>query len=282
MVTAEDKKFYDKNGYLLVKNVLTPEEIAFLRKRATEIFSSDEWKVSQYNTNRTIADVYRYFPEIMRVSLGKKVVDTVKELLESDDVILTPETGLMTGFYPTWHKDTTTQEKSGHSFHKRPDFKMVRCGIYMQDNDEHGGGLSVIAGSHKQPDNFLTDAFLPDRTLWYRIKNRLFPQKEEDNVKLNPYKLQIVDIPSRAGDLVFFNFQTAHKGTIPKSQRIADVPPHKTKIAIFDTFGVNNEPTKMYVDFLKSRPENIYGFARDRRQSAEFDEYTRSMGLGAL
>jgi hypothetical protein len=38
----------------------------------------------------------------------------------------------------------------------------------------------------------------------------------------------------------------------------------------------------MYVDFLKTRPENIYGFARDRHQSAEFDEYTRSIGLGAL
>jgi ectoine hydroxylase-related dioxygenase (phytanoyl-CoA dioxygenase family) len=282
MVTAEDKKFFDENGYLLIRNVLTPDEITFLRKRALEIFSSDEWKVSSYNTNRTVIDTYRYFPEIMRVSLGKKVVDTVKALLGSDDIILTPETAMMTGFYPTWHKDTTTQEKLGHSFHKSPDFKMVRCGIYMQDNDEYGGGLSVISGSHRKPDNFLTGDFLPKRTLWYRIKNRLMPQKEEDNVKLNPHKLKIVDIPSKVGDLVFFNFQTAHKGTIPKSQRIGDVPAHKSKIAIFDTFGVNNEQTKMYVDFLKTRPENIYGFARDRHQSAEFDEYTRSIGLGAL
>ena len=282
MVTAEDKKFYDENGYLIVRNVLTADEIAFLRKRAIEIFSSNEWKVSKYNTNRTITDVYRYFPEIMKVSLARKVVETVKALLESDDVILTPETALMTGFYPTWHKDTSTQERHGHSFHKRPDFKIVRCGIYMQDNDEYGGGLSVIAGSHKKPDNFLTEDFLPKRTLFYRLKNRLFPQKEKDNKKLNPYNLEIVDIPSKVGDLIFFNFQTAHKGTIPKSQRIGDVPPHKTKIAIFDTFGVNNEATKMYVDFLKTRPENIYGFARDRHQSKEFDEYTQSIGLGAL
>jgi len=282
MVTAEDKKFYDENGFLLVRNVLTAEEIAFLRKRAIEIFSSDEWKVSEYNTNRTITDVYRYFPEIMRVSLGKKVVDTVKALLGNDDVILTPETAMMTGFYPTWHKDTTTPEKGGHTFHKQPDFKMVRCGIYMQDNDEYGGGLSVIAGSHRKPDNFLTGDFLPKRTLFYRIKNRIIPQKDEDNKKLNPYGLKVIDIPSKIGDLVFFNFQTAHSGTLPKSQRIGDVPASKTKIAIFDTFGVNNGATKMYVDFLKTRPESIYGFARERRESKTFDEYTQSMGLGAL
>ena len=280
MVTEADKKFYDENGYLIVRNVLTPEEMAFLRKRANEIFSSDEWKVSQYNTNRTVIDIYKYFHDIMRVSLSKKVVDTVKSLLENDDIILTPETAMMTGFYPTWHKDTTTPEKGGHTFHKSPDFKIVRCGIYMQDNDEYGGGLSVIAGSHKKPDNFLTGEFLPERTLFYRIKNRLFPEKEEDNKKLNPYNLKIVDIPSRVGDLIFFNFQTAHKGTIPKSQKIADVPPDKKKIAIFDTFGVNNEQTRMYLDFLKTRPESIYGFARDRRDSEEFTEYAKSVGVG--
>ena len=282
MVTEADKKFFENEGYLIVRNVLSKEDIAFLRKRATEIFESEEWKVCQYNTNRTITDVYRYFPEIMRVSLSAKVVETVKALLGSNDVILTPETAMMTGFYPTWHKDTTTQEKGGHMFHKRPDFKMVRCGIYMQDNDEYGGGLSVFAGSHLVPDNFLKGDFLPERTLLYRIKNRLFPDKEEDNMKLNPHKLKMVDIPSKAGDLIFFNFQTDHKGTLPKSQRIGDVPAHKKKIAIFDTFGVNNEPTKMYIDFLKSRPESIYGFARDRHESKEFDEYTKGLQLGAL
>jgi hypothetical protein len=281
MVSEEDKKFYDENGFLIVRNVLTQDEMEFLRKRALEIFSSDEWKVSKSNTNRTITDIYRYFPEIMRVSLSKKVVDTVKALLESDDIILTPETAMMMGFYPTWHKDTTTQEKYGHFFHKRPDFRMVRCGIYMQDNDEHGGGLSVFAGSHKTPDNYVGD-FLPKRTLWNRIKNRLLPNSEESNRSINPYKLKLVDIPSKKGDLVFFNFQTAHKGTIPKSQRIGDVPPEKTKIAIFDTFGVNNEPTKLYIDFLRTRPENVYDFSRERHQSKEFDDYIQSIKLGSL
>ena len=281
MVSEADKKFYDENGYLIVRNVLTQEEMSFLRKRALEIFNSDEWKVSESNTNRTITDIYRYFPDIMRVSLSKKVVDTVKSLLESDDIILTPETAMMKGFYPTWHKDTTTQEKYGHFFHKRPDFRMVRCGIYMQDNDEHGGGLSVFAGSHKTPDNYVGD-FLPKRTWWNRIKNRLIPNSEEKNRSINPYKLKLVDIPSKKGDLVFFNFQTAHKATIPKSQRIGDVPPEKTKIAIFDTFGVNNEPTKLYVDFLSTRPENVYDFSRNRHQSKEFDDYIQSIRLGAL
>lgn len=280
MITDDDKKFYDENGYLLVKDVLTKDEVAFLRKRCIQIFSTDEWKASPHNTNRTLADVYRYFPDIMRVSLSQKMVDTVKALLGSDDIVLIPETAIMQGFYPTWHKDSTTQEKMGHTFHLDPGFKMIRCGIYFQDNDEHGGGLSVFAGSHKMPDNF--KGKFPERTIFTRILNKIKPQKDEDSKFLNPYKLKMVDIPSRVGDMVVFDFKTAHRGTLPKSQRIGDVPADKTKLAIFDIFGVNNEFTQQYVEFLKTRPEGIYGFARDRRQSKEYDEYTQSLGINTL
>lgn len=280
MITAEDKKFYDENGYFLIKNLLTADEVMFLRKRAIEIFDNGEWKISPHNTDRTLADVYRYFPEIMKVSLSQKVVDAVKALLGSDDIVLIPETAIMRGFYPTWHKDSTTQEKMGHMFHKDPNFKMIRCGIYFQDNDEHGGGLSVFSGSHKTPDNFMGK--FPERTLYTRIRNRLFPQSDEKSKFLNPLNLKLVHIPSRVGDMVVFDFKTAHRGTLPLSQRIGDVPPHKTKLAIFDIFGVNNEFTQQYVDFLKTRPEGIYGFARERRQSSEYDEYTKSLGISTI
>jgi hypothetical protein len=157
---------------------------------------------------------------------------------------------------------------------------MIRCGIYFQDNDEHGGGLSVFAGSHKTPDNFLGK--FPERTLYTRILNKIIPQKDENSKFLNPLKLKLVDIPSRVGDMVVFDFKTAHRGTLPKSQRIGDVPPEKTKLAIFDIFGVNNEFTQKYVDFLKTRPEGVYGFAKDRAQSSEYDEYTKSIGVGSI
>lgn len=280
MVTAEQKQFYEDNGYLIIKNVLSKEDIAFLRKRILEIFDSGEWKACESNTEKNLVDVYRYFPDLMRVSLSKKVVDTVKSLLGSEDVILTPETSVMKAFYPTWHKDTTTPEKYGHSFHKRPDFRMTRCGIYLQPNNHLGGGLSVIAGSHKVEDNFHKP--FPERTIWRRLKYRLVPNAEEKDKFLNPHGLKMVDIPSEIGDMIVFNFQTAHKGTIPKSQRLADVPADQVKIGMFDTFGVRNEATQMYVDFLKTRPENIYSFSRNRKQSQEFDDYVASIGLGAL
>ncbi len=276
-LTAADKKFYQENGYLIVRNVLSKEQVAFLRKRALDIFSSDEWKVSEYNTDRTIVDPYKYFPEIMKVTLTKEVVDISKFLIGEDHLVLIPETAIMKGFYPAWHKDTTTPEKYGHTFHLRPDFKVVRCGFYLQDNNEYGGGLSVFAGSHKTADPY-TGKF-PERTLVSRIKNRLTPNAEEKNKFLNPHGLKLVDIPTRAGDLVFFDFKIDHKGTIPKSQRLADVPKDMTKVALFDIFGANDEATKLYIDFIKTRPEAIYNFARNPKESKEFDQHMKNVGL---
>lgn len=277
MLTAEDKKFYEENGYLIVRNMLTKDQVAFLRKRALDIFSSGEWKVNGYNTDKTLVDPYKDFPEIMNITLTKNVVDTAKFLAGEDHMVLIPETAIMKGFYPTWHKDTTTPEKYGHTFHLRSDFNVIRCGFYLQDNNEYGGGLSVFAGSHKVSD-YLTGEF-PERTLMSRIKDRLTTNAEEKNKFLNPHNLKLVDIPSKAGDLVFFNFKIIHKGTIPRSQRIADVPADMTKIALFDIFGANNEATKQYIDFLKTRPEAIYNFAKNHKQSKEFDEYMQSIGL---
>jgi ectoine hydroxylase-related dioxygenase (phytanoyl-CoA dioxygenase family) len=280
MVTAEDKKFYEENGYLIVRNVLSKDQVAFLRQRALDIFSSGEWKVCESNTDRTIVDIYKYFPEIMKISLTKTVVGIAKYLIGEEHLVLIPETAIMKGFYPTWHKDTTTPEKYGHTFHLRPDFKVIRCGFYLQDNNEYGGGLSVFAGSHRTPDN-LTGEF-PERTMIKRIKDRLTPNAEEKDKFINPYGLKLVDIPSHAGDLVFFNFKIVHKGTIPKSKRIADVPESMTKVALFDIFGVNNEPTKLYIDFLKTRPEGLYSFAKNPKKSPEFEEHMKNIGLDVL
>jgi len=277
MLTAEDKKFYEDNGYLIVRNVLTKEQVAFLRKRALDIFSTDEWKINDYNTDKTLVDPYKYFPEIMKLTLTKNVVDTAKFLSGQDHLVLIPETAIMKGFYPTWHKDTTTPEKYGHAFHLRPDFKVIRCGFYLQDNNEYGGGLSVFAGSHKNSDPYTRE--FPERTLLTRIKNRITPNAEEKDKFLNPRGLKLVDIPSKAGDLVFFDFKIDHKGTIPRSQRIGDVPKDMTKVALFDIFGANNEATRQYIEFIKTRPEAIYNFARNPKESKEYDEQLKLVGL---
>lgn len=277
MLTAEDKKFYEENGYVIARNMLTKEQVAFLRKRALEIYGTDEWKISPYNTDKIMVDIYKYFPEIMRITLTKKVVDTAKFLVGEDHLVLIPETAMMKSFYPTWHKDTTTPERAGYTFHLRPDFKVIRCGFYLQDNNEYGGGLSVFAGSHLTTDEYTGE--FPEKTLLKRIKDRLTPNAEEKDPFINPHGLKLVDIPSKAGDLVFFNFKIDHKGTIPKSQRIGDVPADQTKIAMFDIFGVNNEALKEYIDYIKTRPEKIYDYARFPKESKEFDEYMLSIGL---
>ena len=82
-VSESDKKFYEENGYLIVRNVLTEEQVAFLRKRFLGIWETDEWKVCESNTERNLVDIYKYFPEVMRLTLTKDVVDIAKYLIRA-------------------------------------------------------------------------------------------------------------------------------------------------------------------------------------------------------
>ena len=154
MITAEQKKQFEEKGYLLVPGVMSKEEVAEMRKKVLHIFDSGEWKKSPYNTKLSLSDVFETFPEFLNYTLKPKVLEVVKGLL-GENPLLMPESAIHYRLYTPWHKDTTSQERAGHNFHHKPEALMIEAGFYMQDNDEYGGGLTVMEGSHRTKDNFV-------------------------------------------------------------------------------------------------------------------------------
>lgn len=261
------KQFFSDKGYLIVPNVLSTEEVAFMRKRILGIFETGEWKKSAYNTDRVLSDVYNYFPEFIEITLNKKVLQAITNLLGKDPVLM-PETAIHYQFYTGWHKDTTTQEQQNLMFHHRPESLMLEAGFYLQDNDEWGGGLTVMEGSHKVPDPFVSGAHYT-KTFFERIKNKILNIDDDHRKKINPYNLSVVDIPSKAGDLVIFNLKTNHRATVPVKRDISQLPEQKKKIAFFNAFSVNNDTAKSYFEYICARKEPFYQNLKSRKQLHE-------------
>ena len=278
MISAEQKKHFEEKGYLLVPGVLSAAEIAHMRKSVLGIFNSDEWKKSPYNTERILSDVYQTFPEFLNVTLNAKVLDVVKGLL-GENPLLMPESSVHYKFYTGWHKDTTSQERAGHTFHLSDTSLMIEAGFYLQDNDEYGGGLTVMEASHLTSDYFVN---LPQAGLGERIKNKLSPIPEEENKRINPNKHKLVNIASKAGDLVIFNFKTNHRASRPSICAIEAIPKEKEKIAFFNAFSVNNESGYAYLNYLKSRPEPFYQNLGHRVVSNELKAKAAELAFTAL
>ncbi len=264
MITQQQIEFFEDNGYLIVPNVFDINETLEVRNKLMNLFDSSE--ISETDRAKGIGelpDLYYTHPEFISFTINDKILGIARQLLNDEKPILTKETSSHRGFYPNWHKDTTTVEKYGNVFHKSPDFNMVRFGVYFQDNNEYGGGLSVFAGSHKTADNFLMP--VQERTIYRRIMDKFMPLSDEKSPKINPFNHQLIEIKSKVGDLVIFHFKTNHRATLPKICSPNEVPRQLAKISLFDTFGRNNETTLQYNEYLKSRVEPDYDLFRNRK-----------------
>lgn len=261
MLSQDKIDFFKREGYIVIPGVLSSEEVAHMRKRVMAIFEAGEWKKSAYNTDRILSDVYQTFPEFIDISLKPAVLDAIRSLA-GDNPVLMPETAIHHKFYSTWHKDTSTLERAGHNFHNDERCLLLQSGFYMQDNDEFGGGLTIMPGSHNYKDYYYVKNA---KTFLTRIFNKLTGKKVPLNFEPNPYKLSIYDVPSKAGDLVIFNMKANHCATFPKKGTIAEVPPSISKIAFFNAFAANNETSKEYLEFILNRNEPYYQSLRNRK-----------------
>lgn len=279
MISEEQKLHFREKGFLLIPGILTKEEVGFLRKRILQIFDTGDWKKSPYNTERVLSDVYNTFPEFINITITEKIINIIRSLLGTKPVLM-PETSIHFRFYTGWHKDTTTQEKTGARFHHNPESLMIESGFYLQDNDEYGGGLTVMPGSNKTPDNFIASA--PDKSFLEKIKNRITKNSEETDHYINPHNHQIYNIPSKAGDMVIFNFLTNHRATLPKICKTDEVPYEKQKLAFFNAYSIDNSTAGEYYNYIRSRPEPFYKYLNIRKPNNEILKKAHDLDFIAL
>ena len=118
---------------------------------------------------------------------------------------------------------------------------MVTVGIYLQDNDEYGGGIRFVPGSHRGTDEFVE---LMKRKIVAReslsnsrvkqILKRLSGGKLFDYQKPFLRRPNEVNVPSKAGDILIWDMRLAHAASHPVVKRPA---PYGDKIGVFFTCG---------------------------------------------
>ena len=159
MLTGDQKAFYDKNGYLLVKDAVTPGQLARLRDITYRLIDGSR-SVTQSN------DVYDLDkghsadePRLTRVKLPHKRDPYFWDLIRNSRLtgvltdLLGPHTNLLTSKLNTkapgggraveWHQDW--------AFYPATNDSLLAFGLMLEDVDEANGPLMVIPGTHKGP-----------------------------------------------------------------------------------------------------------------------------------
>jgi|SRR5215475_9210075 len=224
--SALDVDKFWRDGYAIIRNVYTPQEIAALRK---DVFASRD-------SNQGPRDLLSN-PRLRRVLTDGNMIEVSRRLLGSDDIWYAGDSSYtINSGQRGYHKDNTDRKDP-----KAPDwtngrYTILRFGIYLQDHYRHTGGLNLRVGSHTTTDH----SFGP--TLYVRTR---------------PGDLAVWSLcTTHSGNgalLRFTPWKYPEPSMVSKLPKWSVAKPDGDRIAVFAAMGLDDAHHHRYIDYLKSR-----------------------------
>lgn len=261
---------FTRDGYVIVKDVIGPQTVLALRSFFLPMFQQGEAHV--------LHDAILHYPQIFDVVSTPKLVRVLTSLL-GETFVVPPYSSVEFNRFGLFHTDTTGAEISNQTFHKETDFRIVTVAIYLQDNNEYGGGIRLAPGSHRDLDPYveLTKRKTELRrrvsqSPLRRMLKRLSLGRVYDWNKPFQEHERGIDLPTKAGDAIIWDLRIAHSAS-PK--RAKGPAPDGGKLSIFFNCGANNSiTTQAYMKYVVSIPENEF-LRRERPLPAQTGAYAK-------
>lgn len=159
MLTDAQKSFYEANGYLMVENVVTADQLARLRQITADLVEASRTVTESnavYDLDRghgpdtprltRIKVPHKQDPYFWKVLQNSGVTEVLTDLLGPDTTILTSKLNTKApggGAAVEWHQDWM--------FYPHTNDDLLAFGLMLEDVDEDNGPLMVIPGSHRGP-----------------------------------------------------------------------------------------------------------------------------------
>ncbi len=159
MLTDAHKRFYDENGYLLVEDVVKPQELARMREityglidasrgvqESSEVYDLDEGHGPESPKLTRIKLPHKVDPYFDRILKTSGVTEVLQDLLGPDVTLITAKLNTKApggGAAVEWHQDW--------AFYPHTNDDLLAVGLMLEDVTEENGPLKVIPGSHRGP-----------------------------------------------------------------------------------------------------------------------------------
>jgi hypothetical protein len=240
---------FERDGFTIVRQAFSRTEVAQMRASVgRNVAALKEAGVMFKPANREAnpkGDLLAW-PGLEQVVFDDRILDSVRPLVGRRDLVYFGDSTIQMGEGPRgFHKDNTNRTDATH-----PDwlsrYTLVRVGLYLQDHDWQSGGLKVRRGSHLHASNSFG---------------------------------RIHDVRVKAGDIVIWSLRTTHSGNAIKLRflppwisisprfearvpRILQRPAAATRMAIFITYGVEDEHLKRYLEKAQD-PNGAAGYLHE-------------------
>jgi hypothetical protein len=159
MLSLDQVEFYRDQGYLLVENAVSPEQLNQLRmiayefiEKSRDVTESDDFydldeghSAAQPRLTR-VKLPHKQHPLFWDVLRDSGITDTLRALLGLNVLLQTSKLNTKApggGAAVEWHQDW--------AFYPHTNDDMLACGLMLEDVDPDSGPIQVIPGSHKGP-----------------------------------------------------------------------------------------------------------------------------------
>lgn len=251
----QNKKFFDKNGYLLIKN--------FFKK--DECLNASEWLKCQNQENlakswtekepgvslAVYSVVHDSNSPISNLCSNNQLLDFASYLIDDKVYIWSSKVNLKAAWCGTaeyYHQDLVYWKDRGY-----PKDEMLSAMIFLEDHNINNAALHVLPGTHKQ--GFIEhDPFININGL---SKFMIPPSKLDELYKI--YGIEVIN--AKIGDVLFFHTSLIHGSS-------HNISPNSRMIILSQLNTVGNEPKEV------SKNARLFNLDRAKR---ELDEAKRKL-----
>jgi hypothetical protein len=263
-----DKKKFDEEGYLLLKNVFSKQEIEQMRKDAYASFEEDKKKNLTFRHPSKMSNAVYAKGDILskdllrKYLLDERILHLVKGVLGADPVYFGDSNYHFGVGFRGFHRDNvdrtdlTAPDWDG-------DYPIVRLAIYMQDHKSYSGGLKVRIGSHKNPTGkpVFIDSEEGDVAIW-----NLRTQHSGNAVRLRFFPNLMINKATREGMVPAF---------MKKDQQ-------RERATLFMTFGLKSKHLDRYIEKHMLGREDVRSYLQASRFDPKVFELAKQKNLEVL
>lgn len=254
------RQTFDENGYIVIKNVFTEEEIDKIRSATLVALVNRRTQGSGFTCDKNASgDEYFGIPELLSVSeleeldyvaLHPKITNLVQQLIAGPVVYFGDSTAQIGTGERGFHKDNVNRnDPKGADW--QSNYDVLRLAIYTQDTYSHSGGMQLRIKSHLSANRF---------------------EGKPKNIRL------------KKGDILLWKLTMTHSGNtllpriFPDFSRILPristylprwlFKPYQTeRVALFISFGaMKSLHTKNYIRYLECRADTVHFYPSESQK----------------
>ncbi|WP_028610744.1 ectoine hydroxylase [Paenibacillus harenae] len=213
-LSKEQTAFYEENGFLVLDQFFSKEEIAQWRmelKRLRDEYQNKEAEhvIAEPESKevRSIFAVHENNEIFKRLAAHPRLVAIANYLLGSDTYIHQSRINFKPGFTGKefyWHSDFETW----HVEDGMPAMRAFSCSIALEDNFHHNGPLMVIPGSHTKFISCIGKT--PDNHFKQSLRRQEYGVPDPDSLEALSKEGGIHTTIGAAGSIVLFDCNTMH------------------------------------------------------------------------